>query len=315
MRIAFPAAVLTLLPRLAQAALVPGGGAAPGGDLPEPLRSLASWAFALQRQLNGEMRQHLAAMKETGSWEPATAIVLAAFLYGIFHAIGPGHGKVVIAGWFATRRARIMHGLIASLIAAMVQSASAIAVVLALAGILALTPKDVLASAGWLEVASYAMIAGLGAVMCWRTATGKGCGHDHSHHHDHDGACCGHHHHAPVRITDPRAERNTLFAVSAAVGFRPCSGAILVLLFCFANEMMLVGVLATFAMGLGVAITIAAIGMGALGLNRLIETRFGDKAIGGRIRTGLALTGALAITLLGVVLLVGAVVNGPSLGG
>ena len=311
--------LLTLLPSLAWAALVPGGGIPAGGDLPEPLRSVVTWVFSLQRQLTGEMRQHLAEMKDTGSWEPAAAIMLAAFLYGIFHAIGPGHGKVVIAGWFATRRARIAQGLVASLIAAMVQSISAIAIVAALAGLMALAPREVMAGAAWIETASYAMIALVGGVMIWRTLSGRGCGHDHGpaehhHHHHHGEACCGHHHHHGAEAA-PKAERNALFAVAAAVGFRPCSGAILVLLFTLANNMFVVGMLATFAMGFGVAITVAAIGMGALGLNRLIERGFADSSTGARIRTSLALGGAALITLMGLVLLAGSVINGPSLTG
>ena len=323
MRVRLPALVLSLLPNLAYAALVPGSSVPVGGgaDLPEPLRSLVAWGFALQRQMNGELRQHLQAMKETGSWEPALGIVLAAFLYGIFHAVGPGHGKVVISGWFATRRARITHGLVASLIAAMVQAGSAIAAVAVLAGLMTLAPRDVMTGAAWLETGSFAMIAIIGGLMTWRTLTGKGCGHDHGHHehhHDHDGACCDHHH-RPVQITSPqqtaKAERNALFAIAAAVGFRPCSGAILVLLFTFANGMVMVGVLATLAMGLGVAITVAAIGLGALGLNRLIERGFGASSLGGRIRTGLALAGSTAITILGLVLLAGALLSGPTLSG
>jgi nickel/cobalt exporter len=157
------------------------------------------------------------------------------------------------------------------------------------------------------------MIAAIGALMTWRTLTGKGCGHDHGHHHHaqhhHDGACCGHHHHHDDAGT---GERNALFAMAAAVGFRPCSGAILVLLFCFANGMILIGVLATLAMGVGVAVTVAAIGLGALGLNRLVERGFGESSLGGRIRFALALAGALSITGLGVVLLLGTLINGPT---
>lgn len=305
---------LSLLPASAWAALVPGGGApAPGSDLPEPLRSLAAWGFALQRKLTGELREQLAVMKETGSWEPAAAIILAAFLYGVFHAVGPGHGKVVIGGWFATRRARIAHGLAASLIAAMVQAGSAIAAVGLLAGVLSLAPRAVSAGAAWLEVGSFAMIAAIGALMTWRTLTGQGCGHDHGHaHHHHGGACCDHHHDHHDHHQSHASERNALFAMAAAVGFRPCSGAILVLLFCFANGMVLIGVLATLAMGVGVAVTVAAIGLGALGLNRLVERGLGGSSLGGRIRFALALAGALSITGLGVVLLLGTLINGPT---
>ncbi|EME70121.1 ABC transporter [Paramagnetospirillum caucaseum] len=309
--------VLSLLPASAWAALVPGGGApAAGSDLPEPLRSIAAWGFALQRRLTGELREQLTVMKDTGSWEPAAAIILAAFLYGVFHAVGPGHGKVVIGGWFATRRARIVHGLAASLIAAMVQAGSAILAVGILAGVLSLAPRAVTAGAAWLELGSFAMIVAIGALMTWRTLTGKGCGHDHGHHehadHHHDGTCCGHHHHHEAGAAGGKAERNALFAMAAAVGFRPCSGAILVLLFCFANGMILIGVLATLAMGIGVAVTVAAIGLGALGLNRLVERGFGGSSLGGRIRFALALAGSLSITVLGAALLIGTIVNGPT---
>jgi ABC-type nickel/cobalt efflux system permease component RcnA len=309
------ALALVALPVAAWAGLVPGAPAA-GAELPEPIRAIAAWGFGLQRQLTGEIRAGLATMKETGDWTAAGGIILASFLYGVFHAVGPGHGKVVIAGWFASRRERIVTGLMASLIAAMVQAGSAIVMVGVLAGLLALAPRDVNAGAAWLEVASYALILVIGAVTLRRTWRDEGCGHDHGHHHHHEhGACCAHghdhdHHHHPA---EPERRAN-LFAMAAAVGFRPCSGAILVLLFTFANSMILVGMLSTIAMGLGVAITVAAIGLGALGLNRLIEHGFGGTALGGKVRKGLALAGALAITLLGAVLLLGALVNGPSLG-
>lgn len=270
--------------------------AAAGPDLPEPLRSLAQWGFALQRELNGQMRTHLAEFRDSGAWEPALALMLAAFLYGVFHAIGPGHGKVVIGSWFATRRARIAHGLAACGISALVQAASAVAAVALLAGALSLAPRQVLAQAAWLEVGSYGLIAVMGLVMAWNTLRGHHscghahCGHDHHHHHHHHGADDG---------------RRTLFGMAAAIGFRPCSGAILVLLFTLANGMFWLGILATLAMAVGVALTVSGIGLSALGLNRLLGLGGGE-----RLRKTLALAGAAAVTLLGVTLLLGAWQNG-----
>ncbi|MBI2236195.1 MAG: ABC transporter [Magnetospirillum sp.] len=266
--------------------------------LPEPLLWLAARAFSLQRQMNGDMRRNLAALQDGWSFEAVGLILLAAFLYGVFHAVGPGHGKVVIGSYFATRRARIAQGLTAALIAALVQAATAVAVVAALAGLLALAPRDVMAHAAWLEVGSYGLIAVVGLNMGWRTLTDRGCGHEH-----HDGCC--HHGHAD--------DGRSLFAVAAAVGLRPCSGAILVLLFTLGNGMFLVGVAATVAMALGVAITVSVLGLGALGLNRLVE-RLGGGGL--RLRKALALAGAAAITLLGLVLLTGSLMGGtPTLTG
>lgn len=280
-----------------------------GFDLPEPLRSLAEWGFALQRTLNGEMRRQLVLMQDGGvSWEPLAAIILAAFLYGIFHAIGPGHGKVVIGSWFATRRARIAHGLAACALSALVQAASAIAIVGLLAGALSLAPRDVLAQAAWLETGSYALITLMGVWMLVQALRGRqACGHDHHDHHH--GPHCDHADHA---LHPPG---RSLWAMAAAVGFRPCSGAILVLLFTLANDLLWVGIVATLAMAVGVAITVSGIGLSALGLNRLLESRFGTSPHAALWRRLLAVAGAGTILLLGLVLLLGVIHNGPALTG
>lgn len=301
------ALALLVLPALAHAGLMPPPAPPPGGDLPEPLRSLAAWGFGLQRQLNGEMRAHLAVLKDSGGVQPALGLMLAAFLYGVFHAIGPGHGKVVIGSWLVSRRARVAYGLTACFLSAAVQAATAITVVAVLAGAAALAPKDILAQAAWLEVASYGLIAIMGLVMGWNALRGRAaCGHDHSHSHEHEHghSCCGHHHHHQEE--SPR----TLWTMAAAIGFRPCSGAILVLLFTLANGLFWVGIAATFAMAAGVGLTVSGIGLTALGLNRLLDRGAGHSRHGETLRKALALAGAAAITLLGVTLLLGSLQGG-----
>lgn len=280
--------------------------------LPEPLRSLAEWGFALQRGLNAEMRDQLVLMKDGVAWEPFAAIVTAAFLYGVFHAIGPGHGKVVIGSWFATHRARVVHGLAACFLSAMVQGAAAVAAVLLLAGAMSLAPRVVMAQAAWLEAASYALITAMGGWMLVQALRGRhSCGHDHGH-----AACCGHDHdHDHDHDHGQVLERRGLWAMAAAVGFRPCSGAILVLLFTLANGLIWVGIAATLAMALGVALTVSGIGLSALGLNRLLEGRMAHSPRAQLLRRVLAVAGAGAILLLGLVLLLGVIQHGPALTG
>lgn len=298
------ALAILAVPALAHAGLMPPPAPLPGAELPEPLRSLAQWGFGLQRQLSGEMRTHLAVLKETDGAQPALALMLAAFLYGVFHAIGPGHGKVVIGSWLVSRRARITWGLSACFLSALVQALTAIAVVALLSGVAALAPKDLMAQAAWLEVASYGLIAAMGGVMAWNALRGRAsCGHDHSH--DHHG-CCGHHHHHEHKEESPR----TLWAMAAAIGFRPCSGAILVLLFTLANGLFWAGIAATFAMAAGVGLTVSGIGLSALGLNRLLDRGAGHSRRGKMLRKALSLAGAAAIILLGVTLLLGSLQGG-----
>lgn len=315
--IALALLLVAALPALAHAGLMPPPAPLPGADLPEPLRSLAEWGFGLQRQLNGEMRIHLAALKETGSLRPALALMLAAFLYGVFHAVGPGHGKVVIGSWLASRRARIAWGLSACFLSAAVQATTAIVVVAVLAGVATLAPKDILAQAAWLEVGSYGLITIMGVVMGWNVLRGRhACGHDHSHGHEHKHhghACCGYHHHDHAHHEHGHGhEENprTLWAMAAAIGFRPCSGAILVLLFTLANGLFWVGIAATFAMAAGVGLTVSGIGLSALGLNRLLDKGATRSRHAETLRKGLSLAGAAAITLLGVTLLLGSLQGG-----
>lgn len=295
--------------------------AAAGFDLPEPLRTVAAWAFALQRQLNGELRADLAVIRDHGlSWAPVMTVIAGAFLYGVFHAIGPGHGKTVIGSWFLSRRARLVDGLAACAVSALVQAGTAIALVGAVAGLAALAPRVVMAQAAWAEAGSYLLITLLGGWMLIQAARGRdSCGHDHGQahmpscacghdHHDHDHGHDGHRH------PETAPPRRDLFAMAAAIGLRPCSGAILVLLFTLANNLFWLGMLATLAMAAGVALTVSGIGLSALGLNRLLA-RGGDSAGKRVFRRAVAVAGAGAVFLLGAVLLLGVIQNGPALTG
>ena len=95
--------------------------------------------------------------------------------------------------------------------------------------------------------------------------------HDHSHDHDDDASAWGHAHAPePEELAGPGGWKRGLSAI-VAVGLRPCSGAILVLVFALAQGLFWAGVVSTFVMGLGTAITVAAIAtiaVGAKGLGR-----------------------------------------------
>src|SRR6202022_3596078 len=99
-------------------------------------------------------------------------------------------------------------------------------------------------------------------------------GHDHHHHdHHHDDHVhdehCGHSHGpVPSELAGPGGWGRGFGAIFA-VGLRPCSGAILVLVFALAQGLFWAGVAATFVMGIGTAITVAAIATIAVGARGL----------------------------------------------
>lgn len=136
-------------------------------------------------------------------------------------------------------------------------------------------------------------------------------GHGHGHHHDHvhaaDGSCCSHAHMPdPSQLQGPWSWRQA-FAVAFAVGIRPCTGAILVLVFAISQGLMWAGVFATFAMAIGTAITVSALAALAVG-SRELAMRLGggaESVWGARVRTAAGIGGAGLVLGLGLVLMVG----------
>lgn len=273
--------------------------------LPGPVRDLVGRALAVQSRLNAELRGALQDARRNGSWRPALAIVFISFLYGVFHAVGPGHGKVIVGSYFLTRRARLMHGFAMSGAAALVQAISAVLLVSLLAAVLEVGSGRLLAYAANLETASYAVIVLLGLWMAWGVLRPRACcnhAHEPGHSHGTEPAEAHNHDHGAPH----RWELANMLAAGAAVGLRPCSGAILVLLFTLANEIYPVGILATFAMAVGVAITVSAVSLVTVGVRRSLAA-LGDNshALAERLRRIAAMGGALAITLFGILQLIG----------
>ena len=143
---------------------------------------------------------------------------------------------------------------------------------------------------------------------------GPFCNHDHSHHHhthNHDHGSAWGHAHAPepVELAGPGGWKRGFSAV-VAVGLRPCSGAILVLAFALAQGLFLVGVGATFTMAIGTFITVAVIATIAVGAGvwarRMAASKTGYGMLAMR---GIEVCAALLVTIFGVLLLGGYMVN------
>jgi ABC-type nickel/cobalt efflux system permease component RcnA len=243
------------------------GGAAWAGPLAPIFAQIATWQTEFYRQLTDA----LASLKESGG-----AIWLLAgvsFLYGIFHAAGPGHGKAVITAYLLASGETLKRGIAISFAAALVQAVTAVALVSILAGVLNVTSVTMTETTNLLEIASYALIALVGAWLLWsRLRPGRGHVHEHAgHRNDHArprelGAAAAieedhhHSHHAPdpAAVAQPLTLRSAWAAV-LAVGIRPCSGAVIVLVFALSQGLYAAGVASTFVMAAGTAITVSAL--------------------------------------------------------
>ena len=279
--------------------------------LPTPLARAVGAVARWQRDFNLKLTRSIRAVREEGAWAPVFAIIALAFGYGVFHAAGPGHGKVVTGAYFLTQRARLVHGVIAGALIATVQAASAIVIVGVLGLLLDIGGTRIISHTLYLELASYALIGLIGLGMLYKAL--RYGGHTHGHgKHGHGGHGEHTHDHGEGAVLEALAKgqgrwpHRDLVTASVAAGVRPCTGAILVLLFALANGILLVGIVATLAMALGVALTVSAINVGSILLNRGLAAALGARAAWAAFaHRALGLVGAGLILALGTVLFLG----------
>jgi ABC-type nickel/cobalt efflux system permease component RcnA len=160
----------------------------------------------------------------------------------------------------------------------------------------------------WLRFVSYAAILAIGLVMLVSAIRGRGA-HAHCHHHGDDDGQAHHHEHgatakAAARTGAIRRAEQRLLAVAA--GFIPCSGAILILVFAFTNGIVLMGVLMALAIAVGMGLTLAALGIASVVAHHQVTARIAD---GGGASLVLSLLGPALITLIGLLLLSGAILD------
>ena len=267
-----------------------------------------------QRRANAEVAFHMNAI-ERGENLGAFLLALAvAFAYGAVHALGPGHGKFVVVSYFLGREARVMRGVVMAVQIAIVHVIAAVVIVwladLVLRGGFGLGLSDV----PGVRAASFLVIVGIGLYMLYqavraslgRRSHGHDHGHGHHHHHDHGhhhhhhdhSHHHGHHHHGHSHGS--RAEGGIL---ALAAGMVPCPGAVLIMLYAVANDMIVPGSLLVAAMSLGIGSSICVLGVSAI-LARQAAMRVMERSGGGRaatLRHGMNYAGAALVTLVGLV--------------
>ena len=309
----------------------PFGAARDSGHL--EFGGVAGWILAKQAEFYRLFSGTIRAAKSDGS--AAYTLLGISFLYGIFHAAGPGHGKAVISSYLVANDETWKRGVVLSFASAILQAFTAVAIVGIAAVLLGATAKAMGDTVRIIEIVSYALIIMIGLRLLWVKGRAflkllrpaKHDHHDHGHHHhghdhhghghahdDHDHGDEAHawgHAHAPEpnELVGRHWWKRGLSAI-VAVGLRPCSGAIIVLVFALAQGLFWVGVASTFAMGLGTAITVAIIAtlaVGARGLaGRLAKAKPGAGMV---LLRGMETAAALVIVAFGALLLTGYIVT------
>ena len=279
------------------------------------------WLLREQAQFYESLKQAVEAAR-ANPWA-AVSLAAVAFAYGIFHAAGPGHGKAVIASYMLASEKALRRGAILSGLAALLQAIVAIALVGIASILLGATATRMISATHAVEVGAYFFIAALGLFLVWRKSAGLYAAlrappvplsrryrcEDASQKLAHGPDCAHCVAPDPRRLGDDFSWRQGVATVFAA-GSRPCSGALLVLVFAAAQNVFMIGVWAAFAMAAGTALTTAALAAGAVlaknAATRLLGERRRRAEIFGRL---VEVAAACVVLGIGVSLLAGLVLS------
>ena len=273
------------------------------GDLSAQVgRIAAEW----QARLNREVTQQLRSLGDEGSAAALWTLIGTGFLYGIVHTLGPGHGKAVVVAYFldGTRKRGWVDGILAGSWISITHTAAA----LVLAGVLGamgrIRPMAAQGQVRLVELVSYGLIVAIGLWRLHAGLTGRmhvhdhgdehghshghNHGHDHHHHHGHD-----HHHHD--RAPAPQSSWRRFFRLDAglglltAAGVAPCAGAVVMVLIASVFGVLWAGLLGVLAIAIGMAGTLAVVGIGSMAAHRLLIGDRTSDAIGRLTTIGAAL--------------------------
>jgi nickel/cobalt transporter (NicO) family protein len=229
------------------------------------------WLINVQRWLYGGMTHGI---KTADDVSGLPALMAAAFVFGMVHALMPGHGKSVLMSYHLGRPSKLVEGVVTGTILAMTHVG--LAVLLVLAGIAVISRS--LADGGRapaFEAASAALITLIGLYLVFKTIWPP------PHHHRRDGK-----------------------ALAMVTGLIPCPLTTFILTYAFAQQKLIAGFAAVGAMLLGVIVTLVSFAVAAVAAREHL-TNFLSRTerMRGSFGFWLELIGAGAVLVLGIVML------------
>jgi ABC-type nickel/cobalt efflux system permease component RcnA len=216
-----------------------------------------AWVWTKQREFHRRLTDELGGVKDKeGS---AFWLVVVSFLYGIFHAAGPGHGKAVLTTYLLTRGREVRRGIAMASAAALMQGTTAVILVYGLILVAGWLPRETHTAVDWTERFSFLLVAAIGMFLLWRGIKGirssVRASNAEAVHEEHDP-----HDIQPEQIKQA-SDWRSIFGVVFAIGLRPCSGAVLLLIFAHVMQIYWAGIAAVVAMSTGTAITVSTLAL------------------------------------------------------
>ncbi len=262
--------------------------------------SILLQAIQWQKQISTELNALLYDAQEN-PWSAGVPLIGLSFLYGLLHSLGPGHGKLIVSTYIATHPTKVKQSLMLTLLSGLLQAVVAIGLVSALLGIFNSSMKMVNSNANlFITISSYG-VALLGFIIIIKSIMAlyrlsplytvkmpsirKITKLSHTFHRLQatnkqillDSQCgCGHAHVADATRINQASSLKEYIMIVSSIGMRPCSGAIMVLMFSYIMNIYWLGIISAFAMAVGTVLTTSIIAMMTLSSKQLL-TFYTDK--------------------------------------
>ena len=256
---------------------------------PAFLQPLMEKTAAYQRMIKQQMVRLTRDIRQHPFGYSFWGFMLLSFVYGVVHALGPGHGKIYTCSYFLSRPGTLKKVLLfvnLTMLMHVLSGALLIlfgALVLKTSGALTLENSGIL-----LERISYGLLAGVGVFIAGKIIHEIRVGHGHCH------------------DFPDRADMKSLVVTALAVGIVPCPGAALILLFSLTLGILSAGLWAMLCIAAGMAITSSMFAFGAIGFRRIFLSLVNgsDRMVAGTYIL-FSLGGAMCISVFGLLLLLG----------
>lgn len=283
---------------------------------PDFLQDIMRYLQEVQAKVNRYIPKYMKMLKESDSLWATAVPLLAALAYGIFHTLGPGHGKMIVATYFLTREAQYLKGIWVGVLFSLAHVGGAIVLVL-VADIslrtMLFSPEEKLF---WVKIVSYGGVLVVGTYLLQNAARHMWAlakeakkpkivhvnsgfaplGQDTSV--SHQFAC------AHCKRQEELAARGEANVLSIFAGAVPCTGSLLILLYAMAHDILFLGVLMVLMVGAGMALTMISIGFIAIFTQKSYSQNLGHSHTRRHfIKVFIECIGALFLTLLAVLLL------------
>ena len=261
------------------------------------LPTIASNVFAKimfwQQKLNTELTRLVKQLKTDRSWEAFWPLIAVSFFYGVVHAAGPGHGKVVVFSYFVSRRSSIKKGMLLGNLISLFHAVSGVVIVLTLYFVIRtayLASFEAISQK--IKLVSYSLLVVIGLVLLLNSIFNI------TRHSSHDPE-----EDIPAKLPD----RKGVLPLAMAVGMVPCPGVVIIMLFALSFDLLVIGLTMSLIMALGMAATISLAGLlSILGQEGLLKGFSRKERAQHLIQKGLTIFGSLLIIGFGGILLAGA---------